>query len=147
MVLRKYLIRGGFLVLTFAIALHLIWGHLLVLSPIVLNTTPMAYLLRVMSQDLAGVTLILASVSAIWGLKNPGWWGLLAASPQNFLLFIAATSGLVSAMNGHYPDGVERHGHFILVDQLPMILFAFLHASCLAVYHGLKHRWEPTLSR
>lgn len=143
--MRRYVERAGFLVLVYAIVLHALWGLLLIVSPSLLLTTPMAYLLRAMPQDIAGLVLVGVALGGLWGLKHPGWKGLVAATPQNFMLFVAATSGVASAVMGHYPDGVVRPALFILTDQLPTILVAALHAACLAVYHGREDRWLTSL--
>lgn len=134
--MKKYLYRGGFFVLCTAITLHGLWAVILFAANHELRTTPMSYLIGAFGQKVSAVILVVGAVLAFYGIRHPGWKGLAFSLPQNLLLFVAASSGIVSALYGRYPDGVVRSSAFILTDQLPMILMAFLHAASLAVYHG-----------
>lgn len=47
--------------------------------------------------------------------------------PQQTVLLLSAGAGIWAASVGHYADGVMRPWEFILADQLPIILTAFLY--------------------
>lgn len=135
---RWNLYRGGFLVIVYAICLHLSWAVALLLSDHPIQTTPTAYMFRAVGQNRSAAIYIGVALMTVAGLFRPGWPGLLLSLPQNAILALGAASGIASALVGHYPDGVIRPGLFILVDQMPMILVAVLHAACLVVYHSLS---------
>ncbi len=141
----KRLRRGGWLVLTYAIILHATWGVLLVTSDHKLRATPLTYVLEVFGQRAGGLAFLAAAAAALWGMFRPGWRGFYASVPQNAMLFLAASAGIVAVASGHYPDGVVRPQEFILADQIPMILIAPLHAAALAFYHGAPwgRPWTP----
>lgn len=130
-----------FLILCYAVILHAAWGVMLLFSSNQLRTTPLAYTTLHFGQQFGGAVIFVSALLAVYGLYNPGLVGLLISLPQNALLFVAATSGVVSAVTGHYPDGVIRPHEFILTDQLPMIGLAPLHALALVFYHG--RAWNP----
>ena len=127
-------VRPGFLVLLFGVILHAAWGVALLISPNSM-TTPMAYLLELCGQQWAGVVLLLVSLLAAVGIWRPGWQGLALGSFQNLTLWLSACAAIVSIVGGVYPDGTVRNGWFIFADQLPIILFAALHAISLIFYH------------
>lgn len=141
--MKKYIYRGGFFVLCTAVTLHVLWAAILIATDMELRTTPMSYLIRSFGQRSAAALLVCGALLGVMGIRYPGWKGLWLSLPQNLLLFVAASAGIVSAIYGRYPDGVVRSGAFILTDQLPMILLAFLHAVSLAIYHGRSSGWTP----
>lgn len=142
----KYIYRAGSAVLVCAIILHVLWGVTLLGTSVELNTTPMAYLLRIAGQPLAAALMLGAAALAFVGMRHPGWTGLALASFQNVLLWLAASGGVTAVLAGHYPDGTVPAAptHFIFVDQLPIMLFAVLHAAACMTYHG--RQWTPPRS-
>lgn len=58
-------------------------------------------------------------------VSNKALAGMLI--PQQLMLLISAGGALAAVFNHHYADGVMRTSTFILTDQLPLILLAFLY--------------------
>jgi hypothetical protein len=134
--MRRFLWRAGFLVLVYAIVLHLGWAIVMLTTDDILKTTPTAFLLELVGQHWSGIIYLFAAQLAVVGLLFPGFRGLVCCLPQNALLFLAASTGIGATITGVYPDGVVRSSPFIFVDQWPMILVAVLHAASLIAYHG-----------
>lgn len=132
----KWLPRSGFFVLLFSVILHLLWGIALLVSPIYLFTTPMALLLSLFGQKPAGIILLWVAIFSTLGIIRSGKLGLFLGSFQNLVLWLSASSAIVSISNGMYPDGTARSAWFIFADQLPIILWPILHIICLTFYHG-----------
>ena len=121
--------QRGVWVVYMAVALHLVWGVLFLVSGEALGSTPAAALLRLTgSPILAGVLCLAGAAIAIYGERRRDWWALL---PQQALLVLSAVGSLEAVIGGHYADGVPRPVVFILSDQLPMILGALFHTLVL----------------
>ena len=130
--------KGNFaLIIWYAVALHVSWGILLMMSSVPLLTTP-TYLLPSQQQFFSG--LILATVGMSAGIghlrrSHNRLASLLALAPQQFIMLVSAFSALMNVVRGTYSDGYVpgKSPHlFILVDQLPTILAAVFHSIAVA---------------
>jgi hypothetical protein len=135
---------GARLVFGCAGILHLSWALALLLSPQDMRTTALVGFIDVFGVRGAGwvflVVGILASTAAI--TRPNGFVGLPLLAPQQFLLLVSAGIAIYHASAGSFGDGVIRPSEFILMDQLPLVLFALLHSAALIVTYGPRPRGE-----
>lgn len=121
-----------------AIALHVLWGVILLFSAAPLGATPV-HVYAGLPHALAGLLfLFVAAVAALGVLRLPsGWPEVLALLPQQAVLSVSAYGALQAIVVKHYGDGVVRPRLFILADQSPAILVMLLHtAAILAIAAG-----------
>lgn len=145
--LDRFLDRSGFAVLLCAIVLHMLWGATLLVAPNEIMTSPFSMLINTIGQQRAGTLMLSVATLACFGISRPGWKGLILGTFQNVVLWISASSGIIAAIRGAYPDGVVRSHLFIFADQLPIILFAMLHAVALILYHGIRTKRAQAAAR
>ena len=130
-------------IIWYAVLLHFAWAVLLVTGNTVLGTTPVHAFSFIGNNVAIAIVLILVAGSATAGLvsgKQP-YHQALAATPQQFLLLISAGGAVDAVIRGQYADGIERPWVFILADQLPSILVAFVHTLALLDLAGIRLRW------
>jgi hypothetical protein len=81
---------------------------------------------------LAGIALLLASITAIYGLLTKTFTGmsrLWLLSPQQAILTITLIGVANAIINQHYADHVYRDWQHIFVDQLGWIALFYIHGS------------------
>jgi hypothetical protein len=110
---------------------HMVSGVIAFIEPETIKVTPLAYLTKIASTDVAAGFLIFASVLVVfafwYNLKL--WITLLMLLPQQFLLAMSFISIVLAVTLGHYPDGYTPKGAglFITNDQIWMSLFCIAH--------------------
>jgi hypothetical protein len=124
-------------IIWYAVALHALWGALLLADPAAGGATPLA-IYRALPRDAVGALLVvvaaLAAYGAINALGNPTMT-LLAMLPQQGMLSVSAMASAVAVARGRYGDGVVRPRLFITADQAPVILTMVLHTvAIIAIY-------------
>ena len=135
---------GAALVVIYGIALHLIWGIILLVAG-AQHTAGLSWAVDVMGgANAAGVILIAAALAAMAGIKAKTIstkLGLLLW--QQFIMTYAAGEALTCVVNGAYADGTVRPRMFILADQVNLILPAILHviAVVVLVTEGVTMPW------
>ena len=118
----------------YAIALHVCWGLLLLVSPAPLATTALSDW-PLSNQYVSAVLILGVGLLALWGMRQDHHArpvaSLAAVLPQQFLLMLSAGTALRCAWLGMYGDGTTRAGMHILADQLPAVLAMVLHTGAL----------------
>jgi hypothetical protein len=134
--------RGASLyVILYACLLHYVWALLLALSPAAAHSTPVAVIVSALGGRWQAVAALLAC--AVLAQLAPLARRVLLPVflvPQQLLLLMSAGAGLYAASAGHYADGVARGWPFILGDQAPVILVAFLYTTALLTYRAADER-------
>ena len=140
-----------YLIIWYAIILHLIQGSLLVASDtagFVTSTAHVRIWLRISAEGLGVFYLGVAVVAllSITLLPRLSLGRILALLPQQVLITLAAAGALVSIADSQFADGVVRSRYFIGADQCPIIISAVLHSA--AVLDGrLEVLWKSLRSR
>lgn len=133
---------NGKWIVIYAVLLHLTWAVTLATFPPV-RTTAIDLLLRLFgnSAPLAGGVLALSIFLAITALSLPNRpvTSFAFLLPQQFLLTVSAVGALAAMISGHFADGVIRPHEFIIADQAPAVLLAFMHAIALME----RYAWRP----
>lgn len=131
---------GGFVMISYASALHLLWAFvLLFFGYAAAGSTALSGLLLTVGGNrwVLIVALTFAAVGALLAVgRPPSMLGLSLMLPQQVLLLISTFAGLQAVFMGAYADGVVRPWPFILTDQLPIILAAPLYTVAVVLYHG-----------
>ncbi|HEX6469339.1 MAG TPA: hypothetical protein VF069_09605 [Streptosporangiaceae bacterium] len=119
-----------------AVALHLTWGCLLLISGKVLGATALhAFegLPRLLTAAIMFSVATMAAVGAVRRGPRPVTLGLLL--PQQAVLSISAMSAVSAVAHSRYGDGVPRPWYFILADQTPVIMTMVLHTIAVVQLH------------
>ena len=122
--------------------LHLAWAVLLAVSPQAGHPTPIQPVQAVCGGRAGAIaaltaSAVLALTAAVLHRRKVIVATIrerllaLALIPQQFLLLVSAGGGVTAAALGHYADGTVRPWEFILGDQLPVILVAFLYTTAI----------------
>jgi hypothetical protein len=128
-----------------AVALHVLWGCLLLIDGDVLGATSISAFSDVPPMLMAAVFFAVAVMAAVGVTRRRGTWLSLAMLvPQQAILSVSAVSAIVAVLYSRYGDGVERPWHFILADQAPVILTVVLHTIAVVQLH-LPRRADRTL--
>lgn len=119
-----------------AIALHLLWGSLLLVNDRALGATALhafAGMPRLLTAAVLFAVAATAAVGVVWRAPRPVTLALLL--PQQAVLSISAMSAITAVVGGRYGDGVPRPWYFILADQAPVILTMVLHTIAVVQLH------------
>jgi hypothetical protein len=119
-----------------AIALHVLWGCLLLINGAVVDATALhafAGLSRYLTAAILFAVAAMAIAGVTWHGPRPLTLALLL--PQQAVLSISALSAIMAVFEGRYGDGVPRPWYFILADQAPVILTMVLHTIAVAQLH------------
>ena len=129
-------------VIRYAVALHVCWGLVLMLSPDAVGVTAIAPLAAFLPRwPLAVAFLFIGSAAGLCTL--PRWRRLAVwlAMPQQVVLTISAIGAILCVMSGSYADLEPRPRLFILADQLPAILAAGMHGMALMDLTLERDQW------
>lgn len=122
-----------------AIALHTLWGCLLLISGEALGATALhgfADLPRLLTAAILFAVAGLAAVATLRvTMRGPRVLTLVLLLPQQAVLTVSATSSVMAVIHGRYADGVPRPWYFILADQAPVILTMALHTIAVVQLH------------
>lgn len=129
----------------YAIALHLTWSLLLLMSSAPEQTTAV-YTLAQLFPNQYGLALILVAVAgcATYGLFKRSTDitdRVLLLAPQQILLGISASGALVAMATGEFADGTARSSAFLIADQAPAVLALFVHSASIA-FLALVRPWK-----
>jgi hypothetical protein len=119
-----------------AIALHLLWGCLLLVNDRALGATALhafAGMPRLLTAAILFGVAAMAAVGVAW--HGPRRVTLALLLPQQAVLSISAMSAITAVVAGRYGDGVPRPWYFILADQAPVILTMVLHTIAVVQLH------------
>lgn len=119
-----------------AVALHLLWGCLLLIDDQALGATSISAFAGIPRLVIAVLFFTVAAMATA-GLirRRRTWLSLAMLLPQQAVLSVSAVSAIVAVIYSRYGDGVERPWHFILADQAPMILTVVLHTIAVVQLH------------
>ena len=144
MVFRNGTIR--YLIIWYAIILHLTQGSLMVMSPsagFVTSTSHVRTWLHLSAEEL-GILYLGIAVMALVALvvfHRLSLGRILSLLPQQVLITLAAAGATVAIVDSQFADGVIRSRYFIGADQSPIIIAAVLHS--VAVLDGrLEVLWK-----
>lgn len=119
-----------------AVALHVLWGFLLLFDGRVLGATSLSAFADVPRLVMAAIFFLVAALAVVGVTHRPGTWLSLALLlPQQAILTISAVSSVMAVVHSQYGDGVARPWNFILADQAPVILMVLLHTVAVVQLH------------
>lgn len=123
-------------VLWYGVAVHILWGWLLLVSQAPVHTTPLG-LFAGAPRWLVAPLMLAAAASAVAGLMQhaPGLRSLCLLLPQQGLLLLTAWSASGAVLASAYADGVLRSRAFIAADQMPIVLVVVVHSAALIEMH------------
>ena len=126
-------------IIWYAVALHTVWGCLLLLSPAVYGVTALRVFHDLPRSLMAG-TLFFASALAVWAItrRQPSPQSLAALLLQQALLTLSAYAAIAAVFVAHYGDGAPRPRLFILADQAPAIIAFVLHTAAVIEMHARR---------
>lgn len=126
-------------IIWYAVALHTVWGCLILLSPAPYGATALHVFHDLPRGILAGA-LFSASGLAVWALtrRQPSLKSLAALLLQQALLTLSAYAAVAAVFVAHYGDGVPRPPLFILADQAPAIIAFVLHTAAVIEMHARR---------
>ena len=120
--------------IAYAVALHALWGLMLMFSDAPLGTTALGDW-PIGDRHISGLLLLAVAGAAAWGMRRDrrGWTaaGFAAVLPQQFLLMLSAGTAIRCSWLGAYADGTPRAPLHILADQMPSILACLCHTGAL----------------
>jgi hypothetical protein len=119
-----------------AIALHVLWGVLLLFSGDALGATALHAFAGMPRLLTAAILFAVAALAAVGvSLRGPRRLTLALLLPQQAVLTISAMSAVMAVISSRYGDGVPRPWYFILADQAPVILTMVLHTIAVIQLH------------
>lgn len=126
---RKLAYKPRISIIWYVIAVNVVRGVLLLFSKEPANITTIH---TVVSLDLAsvrGIGVLFLSVAclAMQGLFIPGKAAIPFLLPQGMVLLLSAIGAMRAMFLGTYADGVVRTPLFIMADQCPAVIVAFLY--------------------
>jgi hypothetical protein len=123
-------------ILWYGVAVHSLWGGLLLMSPEPAHTTPLGVFDGV-PRGFVAAGMLVAVGAAVAGLlqRTPGMWSLGLLLPQQALLLLTAWSAASAVLAAAYADGVTRSRAFIAADQMPIVLLVAVHTFALIEMH------------
>jgi hypothetical protein len=124
------------LMILYAIALHIIWGPLLLYDPTVAKVTGLAAIRLLLPYPWASIGLISAALLSFWGLfVFNRFIAAVMLIPQQFFLMTAAFGAIFAIYEHRFPGviGQEFTRPFMFASQLPSILAAIGHTVALLI--------------
>lgn len=133
----------------YAIALHWVWGVVLLSSTAPLNITAISTIVQlgVVSSNIAGLFYLLIASIAMIGLFGPRRTSLIFLLPQTAVLWMAAYGALTAMITGTFADGVVRPVAFLVTDQAPAVLAALFHTLAVLNHHFRDEHDNPRAPR
>jgi len=125
-----------YLIIWYAVLLHLVQGALLIANPTAGRVTSTTHIIDWLgtTPQILGIIYICIAVSSILGLLMCNRYSvarLVSLIPQQVFLTLAATAASVAIYESAFGDGVVRSRYFIAADQAPIIIAAFLHSAII----------------
>ena len=133
-------------IIWYAVALHLWWSVMLILSPSPCNITAIAFLHNRFNLSRTGMAILFSLVAMI------AWTALLEIVPisrfmriallipQQFMLLLSAGGAIQAMIRSSFADGVQRPWPFIASDQFPAVLVAICHTCAIL---ERRRGWHP----
>lgn len=118
----------------FAISMHYLWAIALLADPAAINATNLLIFetaFGIHAGTLAGIFLIVASMSLLSMTMPFGRYSIRLMLPQQFTMMISAYGALVAIASGHFGDGIQRPEAFIFADQSYAVLAAIGHTLAI----------------
>ena len=133
------------LIIWYSVALHFLWGGILLLSGQPYLTTGLGKVYELVPDARwLGVVMVLCGGSAVAGMHIPHltrWFSTTLLLPQQYMLILTAASSLSAVIAGQFADGVPRAHLFILIDQSPAIMLVIFHTLAV-IQHA---RWRSLI--
>ena len=140
-----------FWIVYYGAAVHISYAVLIAISADAGGSTPVAGIVRGLSQVGLGsrialaIVLILASLMAmsvtVLG-RQRGVWTILALLPQQALFVMSSYSSVKAMVNGMYADGASRPFAFIASDQITTIIGFVVYSVAIVTFHAWTARWR-----
>lgn len=146
-------------VVMLAIAIHLLWGILLLSGEKSVTGVTAIHTTQTLlgSPSTVGWAYLLASFCSLAGIILEGrirlMFELSLMLPQQFLLMLSAFGALYAMRLSAFADGVVRPRSFLIADQGPAVLIAVFHTLALWEVFGrnlwihLVKKWQGLLLR
>jgi hypothetical protein len=116
----------------YAIAVHLLWGVVGLISGEIPKTAPTYGVASGLAEHLGGLFYIIVGLMAIAAAYVKGFLNSLAlVLPQQVVLLSSGFGSLICVIRGRYADGYSASPEFILVDQAANILVGVFHTLAL----------------
>ena len=140
---RRWLARldGASWIIWYAVALHVVWGLMLLSQPAAAWVTAVNGVTRIVPTSAAALLFIVVGAVASAALLRvlPARFSLLAVLPQQALLIMSASAAIQAMARSSFADGVVRPRAFLIADQLPAVLIAVLHTAAILDLHLRVH--------
>ena len=124
----------------YAILLHLVWGVILVISPIPIRTVGLSPYMDNIPYQIWGFAFIIISVMTLFEMTYKLVYGFIWILLQQVLLIISSGTALMCIINSSYADGVIRSRLFIMSDQIPAIIVTIIHTCGIIETYGRKSK-------
>lgn len=125
------MLHSRHLIITYAIALHLVWAIALFYDPAAGNATAVHTLILMVGRDIATWSYFVGAGLAVLGLILIGPAAFLCLLPQQFIMMVSAGGALWAMHLGQFADGVQRDHAFLIADQSPAVIAATLHTVAI----------------
>jgi len=129
---------------------HALWVIAICWNPIAMYATPLATLADFFNYSRPALvfSLVTSAIAVLVAMSpatsaRPNYVNLALLIPQQFFMLLSAGGSILAIYNGHYADGVARSSAFILADQSPWILAAFLYTFSIVESFG-RRAWNLT---
>ena len=116
-------------VVWYAIILHWLWGCMLLASndPLAITAINAVSRFGLVYPSSASILYFFVSSLAIIGIMAPRPVGLIFLIPQQIVLYVSAYGAILAMSTGRFADGVQRTPAFLIADQAPAVIIAFLY--------------------
>jgi hypothetical protein len=117
-----------YLIVVFAICMHLVWGICILINPAIVGVTGIHTLSYIVDDaTILGAILIVVAGLATIGIMQKSLFAFVLLLPQQAVLFISSWGALVAMVTGQFADGVARPHTFLITDQCHLLICATLH--------------------
>jgi len=126
--------RHPYLIILYAVLLHLTWCAALLYDSAAGRATAVHTLL-----DYVSPTVAAGIYFAVAGCALLGFFCRRVATPyyllpQQAIMMISAGGALQAMWLGQFADGVQRSHAFLVADQAPAVIGAFLHSLAILIF-------------
>lgn len=126
--------HSHYLIILYAIVLHLTWAVLLLIDADTGFATAVHTLEFFVVPARATDMYLSVAVFALVGLIYPkGIFSSLCLLPQQLVMMISAGGAAWAMWLGQFADGVQRSHSFIIADQAPAVIAAILHTYAVVM--------------
>lgn len=117
-----------YLVVIFAVCLHIVWGFCLLGNSDAVGVTGIHTLSYVIDDPtVLGMVLLSVACLALIGVTQKSLFAFALLLPQQAVLFVSSWGALFAMCTGQFADGVVRPHTFLIADQCHLLICAVLH--------------------